>query len=69
MSSYNLVFRQLFLILQKLGREDVVGKVLEKNFPMEKALEICRSILSKAMEKNNKRQGKNRSMALIMKAL
>ena len=47
----------------------MVGKVLEKNFPMEKALEICRSILSKAMEKNSKRQGKNRSMALIMKAL
>jgi len=62
--------RRCFLILQKLGEPDVVEKLLEREVPMDKAIELSQSILAKAMEKNAKRaKGKNKSMALILPSL
>ena len=39
--SHNFRLRRSFLILQNFSESNIVEKLLEKNIPMEKALEVC----------------------------
>ena len=41
--SHNFLLRRSFLILQNFSESNIVEKLLEKNTPMEKALEVCQA--------------------------
>ena len=43
--SHNFRLRRSFLILQNFSESNIVEKLLEKNIPMEKALEVCHASL------------------------
>jgi len=47
--------RRCFLILQKLGEPDVVEKLLEREVPMDKAIELSQVRGSRICIKNRKR--------------
>ena len=43
--SHNFHLRRSFLILQNFSESNIVERLLEKNTPMEKALEVCHASL------------------------
>jgi len=65
--------RRSFLILQNFSESNIVERLLEKNTPMEKALEVSKGVIAKAVEKRKREversKGKNRSMAMIVPSI